>query len=49
MRSSARASGKSIADWTPDVRQREQELLAGASELEAAAITEIEKALAAEG
>jgi hypothetical protein len=40
-------SGKSIVDWTADVRQREQDLLAQAREIEAAAIAEIEKALAA--
>jgi len=38
-------SGKSIADWTPEVRQREQEVLTRARELEAAAIAEFEKAL----
>jgi len=40
-------SGKGIADWTPEVRKREQQVLARASKLEAAAIEEIEKALAA--
>jgi len=42
-------TGKKQADWTPEMRAREQKLLADALELDRAAITEIEKALAAEG
>ena len=38
-------TGKSMADWTLEVRRREKFLLARARELEAAAIAEIEKAL----
>jgi len=38
-------TGKKIDDWTPDVRQREREVLAEAVRHEAAAIAEIEKAL----
>ena len=39
-------TGKSITDWTSEVRQREQKMLAQARTLEAAAIAAIEKALA---
>lgn len=39
-------SGKSPADWTSEVRQREIELLTRARQLDAAAIAEIEKASA---
>ena len=42
-------SGKSIKDWTPAVRKREQKILAEIRTLEADAIAEIDKALAAEG
>jgi hypothetical protein len=42
-------SGKSISDWTPEVQQREQDVLAEARRLEADAIAEIEKALCAAG
>ena len=38
-------SGKSIKDWTADVRKREREILTEACRLENNAITEIEKAL----
>ncbi len=40
-------TGKAIADWTDAVRRRETEILAAAAELEAQAIAEIDKALAA--
>ena len=39
-------SGKSIKDWSPDVRAREQEILAEAQKIENQAIAELEKALA---
>ncbi len=39
----------SVEDWTPEVQQREREILAQAREKEASAIAEIKKALAAEG
>lgn len=39
-------SGKKIANWTPDVRKREQEILAEAAKLEATAVVEMEKAAA---
>jgi hypothetical protein len=42
-------TGKNVAAWSPEVRQREQAVLAEARKVEAAAIAEIEKALAAEG
>lgn len=42
-------TGKSISDWTPEVRKRERTLLGKARRLEIGAIAEIEKALAAEG
>ena len=42
------ARGKSVADWTPDIRQRETELLTEAERYDAAAIAELDKALAAE-
>ena len=41
------AAGRTVNDWTPAVRERQQEILAEARKLEAAAITEIVKALAA--
>ena len=40
-------SRKSFDDWTPDVREREREILADLSSRDAAAIAEIEKALQA--
>ena len=42
-------SGKTIADWTPEVRQHEREILMRAAEIETAAIGEMEKALASAG
>jgi hypothetical protein len=42
-------TGKSITDWTPDVRRKEQTILGKARRLEIGAIAEIEKALIAEG
>ena len=42
-------TGKKIKDWTPAVRNREQKVLAKAAALEAQAIAELEKALAAKG
>lgn len=42
-------SGKGFADWTPAVREREQQILAEALGLEREAIVEIEKALGAAG
>jgi len=39
-------SGKSLSDWTPGVRRREQEILGEARALEASAIASIEEALA---
>ncbi len=41
-------SGKSIKDWTPEVRQRERALLQQADAIETAAIAELEKAVAAD-
>ncbi len=38
-------SGKTVADWTPEVRERERKLLAQAREIEGEAIAEIEKTL----
>jgi len=42
------ARGKSLADWTPDIRHRETELLTEAERYDAPAIAELDKALAAE-
>jgi hypothetical protein len=42
-------TGKSIKDWTEEVRRREIELLAEAQRCDAAAIAEIAKALTAIG
>ncbi len=42
-------SGKGFADWTPAVREREQQILAQALGLERQAIAEIEASLKAEG
>ena len=42
-------SRKSIEDWTPEVRDREREILADLSRRDADAIAEIEKALEAAG
>lgn len=42
-------SGKSIKEWTPEVRKREQTLLRQAADIETAATAEMEKAVAAEG
>ena len=42
-------SGKGFADWTPAVREREQQILAQALGLEQQAIAEIEASLKAEG
>jgi hypothetical protein len=39
-------SGKTIADWTPQVRQREIQILTEAKRLDAEMIKELEKALA---
>jgi len=41
-------TGKSDNDWTPEVRTREKAILTQCKTLEAAAIAEIEKAVAAE-
>jgi hypothetical protein len=41
-------SGKTIREWTPEVRQREQSILRQAAEIETAAIAELEKVVAAE-
>ena len=42
-------TGKKFEDWTPAVRAREREILGEALGLEAKAVAEFEKALAAEG
>lgn len=42
-------TGKSVKDWTPEVRAREIEVLRQCRELEQQAVAEIEKALAAAG
>jgi len=40
-------SGKSISDWSTEARRREQQILTEACRIEAAAVAEMEKALAA--